>query len=75
MKKVALKSNIVYFHQKKDCVKCFSQNNLINDSDNEEEYFIRVVDELIKFDRIKTFISTKIIFIISRDWLSLMTMR
>lgn len=38
------------------CKMIFPINNLINDSNNEEQYYIKLADELIKFERIRTFI-------------------
>ena len=38
------------------CKMIFPENNLINNSNNQEQYYIKLSDELIKFDRIRTFI-------------------
>jgi hypothetical protein len=50
------KEYCVYSTSDNICKMLFPKVNLINDSDNEEQYFIRISDELIKFERIKTFI-------------------
>lgn len=49
------------------CKMLFPENNLINESDNEKQYFIRISDELIKIDRIKTFIFKPRSFISFRE--------
>jgi hypothetical protein len=55
-KKCNSKEYCVYSTNDNICKMLFPKVNLINDSDNEGQYFIRISDELIKFERIKTFI-------------------
>ena len=50
------KEYCVYSTNDNICKMLFPKVNLINESDNESRYFTRLADEMIKFDRIKTFI-------------------
>ena len=50
------KEYCVYSTDDNICKMLFPKVNLINGSDNESQYFTRLSNELIKFDRIKTFI-------------------
>ena len=50
------KEYCVYSTNDNVCKMLFPKVNLINESDNQSQYFTRLADELIKFDRIKTFI-------------------
>ena len=50
------KEYCVYSTNDNICKMLFPKINLINESDNESQYFTRLADELVKFDRIKTFI-------------------
>lgn len=54
--KCGSKEYCIYSTNDNICKMLFPKVNLINESDNEIQYFIRLSDELIKFDRIKTFI-------------------
>ena len=45
------------------CSLVIPKNNLINDIDNEEVYYGRLADELIRYQRIKTFILQPKVFL------------
>ena len=46
------------FSDKKNCVLLIPKKNLLNDSDNSINYYIKVSDEIIRFPQIKKFIFT-----------------
>lgn len=50
------KEYCIYSTNDNICKMLFPKINFINEADNESQYFTRLADELINFDRIKTFI-------------------
>lgn len=54
--KCSEKEYCIYSTSDNICKMLFPKINFINESDNEVQYFIRLANELINFDRIKTFV-------------------